>query len=438
MDFRISSLAFAIAVTGVAGSTPLAADSEENWPQWRGPQRNGISTEKNLPIKWTQTDNVLWKLPMPALSGSTPIIWGDRIFLNVANALADARTVDEGPEPSLHLWAVDRAKGTILWKQPLGGGNRMQRKQNQSTPSPVTDGRSVWVMTGTGMLKAFDFSGKALWSRDIQADYGRFGLNWGYGSSPLLHGDSLFVQVLHGMRTDDPSYLLRIDKATGKTLWRVERPTNARMESPDSYTTPAVVKVGNAEELVITGGDVVTGHDIATGKELWRADGLNPDNNGNYRIVASPVVFGDMVIAPTRVRPMLALKAGGRGDVTKSHVLWSFDSGPDVPTPVTDGTYVYTVTDNGVMFCLDAKTGKEIYGRQRLRPGTYSGSFVLADGKLYITNEDGVTSVVKAGPAFELLAENEFDDYSLSSPAVSNGQIYFRTTKHLWAIGSQK
>jgi outer membrane protein assembly factor BamB len=432
MRYRIPAAAAALAAAIVI---PLHA---ENWPQWRGPQRNGISTEKNLPVKWTQTDNVLWKLPMPALSGSTPIIWGDRIFLNVANALPDARTVDEGPEPSLHLWAVDRAKGTLLWKQPLGGGNRMQRKQNQSTPSPVTDGRTVWVMTGTGMLKAFDFGGKALWSRDIQADYGRFGLNWGYGSSPLLHGDSLFIQVLHGMRTDDPSYLLRIDKATGKTLWRVERPTDARMESPDSYTTPAVVRVGNAEELVITGGDVVTGHDLATGKELWRADGLNPENNGNYRIVASPVVFGDMVIAPTRVRPMLALKAGGRGDVTKSHVLWSFDSGPDVPTPVTDGTYVYTVTDNGVMFCLDARTGKEIYGRQRLRPGTYSGSFVLADGKLYITNEDGVTSVVKAGPEFELLAENEFDDYSLSSPAVSNGQIFFRTTKHLWAIGSQQ
>jgi hypothetical protein len=144
-----------------------------------------------------------------------------------------------------------------------------------------------------------------------------------------------------------------------------------------------------------------------------------------------------MIIAPTRVRPMLAVKAGGRGDVSKSHVLWSFDNGPDVPTPVTDGTYVYSVTDNGVMYCLDAKTGKEIYGRQRLRPGTYSGSFVLADGKLYITNEDGVTSVVKAGPKFEILSENEFQDYSLSSPAISGGTMYFRTTKFLWAIGSR-
>lgn len=408
---------------------PLGA---ENWPHWRGPSHNGISGEKNLPVKWTQTENILWKLPMPALSGSTPIIWGDRIFLNVADALPDT-----GQAPSLHLWCVDRVKGTILWQKPLGGGNRMQRKQNQSTPSPVTDGTSVWVMTGTGVLKGFDFAGKELWSRDIPKDYGTFGLNWGYGSSPLLHGDSLYVQVLHGMRTDDPSYLLRIDKATGRTRWRVERPTNAYMESPDSYTTPAILRAGGAEEIVVTGGDVVTGHDVVTGKELWRVDGLNPTNNPNYRIVASPVVHGDLIIAPTRERPMLVIKAGGRGDATKSHVLWSFDSGPDVPTPVTDGTYVYVVNDRGIMFCLDAPTGKEIYGRQRLRPGTYSGSPVLADGRIYITNEDGVTSVIKAGPEFQVLAENEFDDYTLSSPAVSGGQMYFRTTKFLWAIGTK-
>jgi len=453
--FRIWTLALAMSLSADVRPAPLAAspngvspkprlatasaaEAEENWPQWRGPTRNGISNETNLPVKWSQTENVLWKLPMPALSGSTPIVWGDRIFLNVANALPDARAVDNGPGASLHLWCVDRAKGTILWQRDLGSGNRMQRKQNQSTPSPVTDGTTVWVMTGTGILKAFDFAGKELWTRDIQADYGRFGLNWGYGSSPLLHGDSLFVQVLHGMRTDDPSYLLRIDTATGKTVWRVERPTNARVESPDSYTTPAALQYAGNTEIVLTGGDVVTGHDPATGKELWRADGLNPTNDANYRIVASPVTFDDLIIAPTRERPMLVLKAGGRGDVTKSHLLWTFDNGPDVPTPVTDGRHVYVINDRGIMFCLEARTGREIYGRQRLRPGTYSGSPVLADGRIYITNEDGVTSVVKAGPQFQLLSENEFDDYTLSSPAVSNGRIYFRTTKFLWAIGSQK
>jgi outer membrane protein assembly factor BamB len=420
-----------LASTLIAAILAVTTPAAENWPQWRGPSRNGTSAEKNLPIKWSHTENIAWRVPMPAWSGSTPIVWGDRVFLNVA---ADLKVKDGN---NLYLWCIDRAHGTVLWQRPLGGGNHQERKQNMSSPSPVTDGTYVWVMTGTGVLKAFDFSGKELWTRDIQKDYGRFGLNWGYGSSPLLYGDSLFVQVLHGMKTDDPSYLLRIDKLTGKTVWRIERQTSARAESPDAYTTPALLQYGKSTEVVVTGGDVVTGHDPATGRELWRADGLNPQNDASYRIVASPVTFGELIIAPSRERPMLALKAGGRGDVTRSHVLWSFSSGPDVPTPVTDGTYVYVVNDRGITFCLDARTGKEIYGRERLRPGTYSGSPVLADSKIYVTNEDGVTSVFKAGPAFELLAENEFDDYTLSSPAVSDGQLFFRTAKFLWCIGTR-
>ena len=408
----------------------LLAAAPENWPAWRGPSGNGISSEKNLPATWTTAgENVAWKLAMPSFSGSTPVVWGNRIFLNVADALHSREAI------TLHLWCVDRDSGKLLWQRPLGGGNHQERKQNMSSPSPVTDGRNVWVMTGTGVLKAFDFAGAEIWSRDIQKDYGRFGQQWGYGSSPLLYGDALYVQVLHGMRTDDPSYLLRVDKATGKTVWRVERPTQARMESPDAYTTPALAEVNGKAEIVVSGGDIVTGHDPATGKELWRAHGLNPHDDPNYRIVASPVAFGDLIVAPTRERPMLALRAGGRGDVTRSALLWSFDSGPDVPTPVTDGSYVYVVNDRGIMYCLDARSGRQIYGRQRLRPGTYSASPVLADGKIYITNEDGLTSVVKAGPVFEVIAENDFDDYTLSSPAISGGRIFFRTTKFLWAIG---
>jgi outer membrane protein assembly factor BamB len=308
-----------------------------------------------------------------------------------------------------------------------------------SSPSPVTDGRTVWVMTGVGVLKAFDFKGKELWSRDIQKDYGRFGLNWGYASSPLLEDGDLFVQVLHGMKTDDPSYILRIDGDSGKTLWRVERPTNAIRESPDSYTTPALLRYGNTKEIVISGGDVVTGHDPASGKELWRVDGLNPSNNPNYRIIASPLVAGDIVIAPTRERPMLAIKAGGRGDVTTSHKIWTFDNGPDVPTPVSDGKLVYTVNDRGIAFALDLPTGKVVYGPERLKSDSYSASPVLAEGRIYITSEnEGVTSVYKAGPTFELLAQNSLNDYCLSSPAMSDGQIFIRTTGHLWAIGQRR
>ena len=401
---------------------PARAD---NWPQWRGPNMNGVSSEKNLPLKWTTEENVAWKLALPGLSGSTPIVWRDRIFLNVA----------EGDD--LYLWCVDRTKGVLAWKKQLGSGNVKMRKQNMSSPSPVTDGKNVYVMTGTGVLKGFDFSGKELWARDLQREYGTFGLNWGYASSPLLTPDALYVQVLHGMKTDDPSYVMRLDKASGKTVWKVDRPTDAVMESPDSYTTPALLRYGKTVELVVTGGDCVTGHDLTNGKELWRANGLNPENNGNYRIVASPVIFNEIVYAPTRVKPLLALKAGGRGDVTRSHLLWSTMNGPDVPTPVTDGQYFYVVNDRGIMWCLDAKTGAEVYAQQRLKPGSYSGSPVLADGKIYVTNEDGLTSVVRAGPKFEILAENALNDYCLSSPAISDGQIFIRTTQALYCIGKK-
>jgi outer membrane protein assembly factor BamB len=412
----------AVCITLIASFVIVRAD---NWPQWRGPSLNGISNEKNLPVKWTVEENVAWKVPMPGYSGSTPIIWRDRIFLNVADG------------DNLFLWCLNKSNGEVLWKKPLGSGNVKMRKQNMSSPSPVTDGRSVYVMTGTGILKGFDFNGKELWTRDIQKEYGQFGLQWGYASSPLLHEDSLYVQVLHGMKTDDASYVMRIDKKTGKTLWKVDRPTNAIRESPDSYTTPALLRYGKATEIVITGGDCVTGHDPATGKELWRANGLNPDNNPSYRIVASPIIFDNIIYAPTRIKPLLALKAGGRGDITSSHVLWSTGNGPDVPTPVTDGKYFYVVNDRGIMFCLDAKTGAEVYVQQRIKPGTYSASPVLADGKIYITNEDGLTTVVAAGPKFEVLAENPLNDYVLSSPAISDGQIFIRTSGHLYAIGKK-
>ena len=395
----------------------------ENWPQWRGPNLNGVSNEKNLPARWTPEENITWKLPLPGWSGSTPVIWRDRIFLNVADG------------DDLYLWCVDRTKGTLAWKKLLGGGNVKMRKQNMSSPSPVTDGKSVYVMTGTGVLKAFDFSGNELWVRDIQKDYGEFGLNWGYASSPLLFEDSLYVQVLHGMKTDEPSYVMRIERKTGKTLWKVDRPTPAIRESPDSYTTPGLLRVGKTVEIIISGGDCVTGHDPATGKELWRANGMNPENQPFYRVVASPVIFGDIIYAPSRVKPLVALRAGGRGDITTSHLLWSTANGPDVPTPVTDGKYFYVVNDKGVVWCLDAKTGKEIYGPERVKPGTYSSSPVLADGKIYVTNEEGLTSVVKAGPIFEVVAENPLGDYCLSSPAISDGQIFIRTSTNLYCIG---
>src|SRR3989441_11211036 len=417
-QMRIRTI-YALAFMMLSFTVALAQD----WPQWRGPTLNGVSNERNLPLRWAPQENIVWKLAMPSWSGSTPIIWRDRIFLNVADG------------NDLYLWCVDKTKGELVWKKLMGSGNVKMRKQNMSSPSPVTDGKSVYVMTGTGVLKGFDFNGKELWSRDIQKDYGQFGLNWGYASSPLLLEDSLYVQVLHGMRTKDPSYITRIDKKTGKTVWRVIRPTDAVRESPDSYTTPTLLRYGNHVEIVVTGGDCVTGHDPATGEELWRGTGFNPDKSPGRRVIASPVVHDDVLYAPTRVRPLIAFRVGGRGDISQSHKLWSFMNGPDVPTPVTDGKYFYSVNDRGILWCLDAKTGEEIWGGQRIKSATYSASPVLADGKIYVTDEDGLTTVMKTGSKFEVLAENDLSDYTLSSPAISDGHIFMRTARFLYSIG---
>jgi outer membrane protein assembly factor BamB len=405
--------------------------SAHNWPQWRGPLATGATTESGFPDRWSTAtgENIAWKLPMPSRSGSTPIVWNDTIFLNVA------LRPDSG---DLELWSIDRRSGQVNWKRPVAVGNFRINKQNMSSPSPVTDGRTVWVLTGLGVLKAFDFKGTELWARDIQKDYGRFGLNWGYAASPLLHQGMLYVPVLHGMKTNDPSYVLKIDGKSGKTLWRVERPTDARAESPDAYTTPALLEYGGRQEIVVSGGDVVTGHDLSTGAEVWRAEGLNPGREPNYRIVASPIVAGGLVIAPTRIRPMIAVRPGGRGNVTATHTAWKFDRGPDVPTPVTDGTLLYSVDDRGVVHVLDVKTGAVVYGPERLKPAIYSASPILAGGKIYVTSEEGVTSVFRAGPKFELISENPTEEYTLSTMAASKGQLFLRTEKHLYAIGTSR
>jgi outer membrane protein assembly factor BamB len=360
---------------------------------------------------------------MPSRSAATPIIWGNKIFLNVADG------------DGIYLWCVDKTKGTPIWKKLIGHGNYTTSKENMTSPSPVTDGKTVYVMTGIGVLKGFDINGNELWMRDIQKDYGKFGQNYAYASSPLLYRGSLYMQVLQGFRTRDPSYVLRIDAKTGKTVWRVTRPTDAVGEAHDAYTTPTLLRYGNRVEIVVLGADCVTGYDQATGEELWRGTGLNPDKSPMYASVASPVVYGDVLYAPTRVRPLIAFRAGGRGDISQSHKLWSFMNGPYVPTPVTDGKYFYSVNDRGIVWCLDAKTGREIWGGQRIKPAAYSSSPVLAAAKIYVTNEDGLTTVLKAGPKFEVLAENDLSDYTLSSPAISDRHILLRTARFLYSIG---
>jgi len=329
---------------------------------------------------------------------------------------------------------LNRKTGAIRWQQSIGRGNRIGNKQNMASPSPVTDGEHVWVMNGNGELRSFDFAGRQIWQRDIQEDYGKFGVQFGYASSPLLHDGVLYLQNLQGFHTDDPSYLLAIDGETGKTIWKVDRPTDALHESPDSYSTASLADVDGELQLIVSGGNYVTGHDLTAGKELWRAGGLNPSDDTNYRTIASSLVVGDVVLVPSRRRPFIAFRTDGKGDVTESKKLWSTDYGPDVPTPTSDGERLYIIDDKGIALSLKVSDGSTVWDRSRLEPGTYSASPLLADGKIYATSEDGTTTVLKAGDTFEILAVNRLDDYTLASPAAVGNQLFIRTAEYLYCI----
>lgn len=451
----------------VFASLGRIAAAEDNWPQWRGPSANGVAAGANLPTSWSsaENENIVWKTELPAWSGGTPVIWEDRIFVTSPSE-AEAAVGAQPPGPALQqprrgrgrgrpgggfgqrrggrdpggqtllLLCFSRQDGSPLWQRELDEGNRLWNKQNNSSPSPVTDGKHVWAVTGNGVVTALDMEGNPVWVRRLQEEYGNFGLNWGYASSPLLYDGKLIIQVLHGMRTDDPSYIVALNSASGAPIWRVERPTDAVNESPDAYTTPALLTVGGRTRIVISGGDYVTGHDPETGREVWRAGGLNPQKRGNYRIIASPVVAGDLIIAPSRQRPLVALRAGGADGVTEAWT-WNNNGAPDVPTPIADGTYVYLVDDRGAASCLDAETGERVWGPQRTVGGTVSASPILADGKLYIVDENSTTAVLAAGPEFQRIATNELDgSYTLSSPVVVGNQLFIRTGTHLYCIGN--
>ena len=325
----------------------LAGSLVANWPQWRGPNSNGTAPQAHdLPVSFSQTQNVLWRAKLPNWSAATPIIWEDIIFV-LSSEEGFVRLHGQGQRgrgqaglgpDKIFLIALNRKDGSIRWQRHIDSNNQIFRKQNSASPSPITDGKHVWIVTGNGKFACFTMDGKEVWKRDIQADYGRFGLNHGYASTPLLHGDRMYVQVVHGMTTDDPSYVFAVDKSTGKTIWKVDRPSDAIHESPDNYGTPQLVTADGRLQLVISGADYATGHDLATGKELWRLGGFNPTGNPANRTIASSLVIGGNVFTTsTRGRPFIGFRGGGSGNITGKNELWTNNLGADVPTPTTDG-----------------------------------------------------------------------------------------------------
>ena len=421
------------------------ASADDNWPQWRGPSLNGTSNSTGLPEKWSETENIKWKAKLPSWSGSTPVIWGDRIFVASGSEKggSEAPLAKKGPGgpiaegAELLLLCYSKKDGSQLWRTKLGDGNVHYAKQNMSSPSPVTDGTMVWALTGTGILTGLDLDGKVVWTVDLQKQYVKFGLNWGYASSPLLYEGLLIVPILHGWDNTGPSYLIAFDGKTGKEVWKVERPTDAEKEGPDAYTTPIPMKYADRTEIIVVGGDYFTGHDPKTGKEIWRCGGLNPKKDKFYRAVCSPAVVGELVFACIKQGPFVGVKGGGKGLVTDTNIAWIGKSGCDVPTPVSDGKYLYVLNDQGLMSCYEPATGKAFYERQRLPGGVYDASPLLADGKIYVTNEKGRTTVIATGPEFKILSENPLDDQrTLSSIAVSGNQLFLRTSTHLYCIGN--
>ncbi len=418
--------------------------SAENWPQWRGPNLDGTSPEKNLPVEWSVEKGVKWKTPLPGFSGATPAIWGDSIFVS---------SPDENK--NLLLLCLNKKDGTVRWKVQLGEGDINKGKGNMASPSPVTDGKTVWALFGTGDLAALDFQGKILWKRNLGTDYGKFAIMWLYGSSPLLFDGRLYVQVLQrspapadypglaGSAGDRESYLLALDPQTGKTQWKHVRTTTATIEAMESYATPVPHKVGGKMQLLVVGGDCLTGHNPATGQELWRGYGLNPKQGAFMRVVPSPVSAGNLAIAcGPKKEPLLAFHTDRTGDISETGVAWKLDEDktPDVCTPVYSNGKLYALDGDKshTLTCFNAKTGEKLWEGQVPESGTViRSSPTLADGKLYIVNEKGTTYVIDATASeFKLLATNVLPDENVRGTiAVSDGQLFIRGTQFLYCIG---
>jgi outer membrane protein assembly factor BamB len=425
---------------------------QDNWPHWRGPSQNGISSATYLPVEWSEVKNIIWKIPLPSWSAATPIIWEDRIFITSPSEVISAnnrksnqlqtnqrRRVTRNPGGSkILLICISKKNGSVIWQTELDVGNKFHRKQNSASPSPVTDGKYVWVVTGTGVVTALDMQGNKIWKKSLPDEYGNFGLKFGYASSPVIHNGKLIIQVIHGYFTDKPSYIVALNATTGKEYWRKTRSSYAEGESLDAYTTPALLSIDGKTQIIISGGDVVTGNDFDSGEEIWRVAGLNPRKRQNYRIISSPTVTDRMIYVPTRKTPLLALKVNPSGKLTDKDISWMWEgnAAPDVPTPICDGKYFYMVDDKGRISCLNAINGQLIWGPEQTTSGIVSASPLLADGKIYITNEKAVTAVLMAGEEFKLLSINELeDDYTLASLAVSKSHLFMRTSRHLYCIG---
>lgn len=433
------------------GALPAAAAGTGHWPQFRGPEATGVMEEQNLPDSWSPAsgENVLWRTAIPGLAHSSPIVWGDTIF--VTSAISDRQDAtfkpglygdgDASEDRSDHRWmlyAIDKRTGTIRWERAAAHGapkNKRHIKSTYASSSPATDGRIVVAWFGSQGIHAYDMSGALRWSVDIgRVDMGAYDIpsyEWGPASSPIIWNGLVIVQC----DTQADSFLLALDAATGKTVWKSDR-----QELP-SWGTPTIVNTPAGPELVTNASNFVRAYDPKTGQELWRL-------GGSSKITAPTPIFagGLHIVASGRApeRPVFAVRPGARGDLTlpkgetaNAHVVWSKTGrGSYMPTPLAYRGLLYVLANNGVFDAYEIGTGKEIY-RQRLPlvGSGFSASPVAADGKIYLSNEDGEMLVIEAGEVFKHLATNSMGETLMATPAISAGVIYVRGGATLFAIG---
>jgi outer membrane protein assembly factor BamB len=427
--------------------SPLVAASlrAENWPQWRGPHFNGSSTETHLPAEFSKTQNVKWSASLPGPSAATPVVWGEYVFVSSPDQ----------PTKTLHALCLERKSGKVLWNQEAGVGYGLDEKSNFASPSPVTDGKLAVFYYGNGILATFDFAGKKVWSRDLQKDYGPFAFNWTYGASPTLYGGKLFVQVLqrdepvHGRgRSDGPidSYLLALDPATGKELWKHARPCEARMESREAYSTPIPFDYNGRTELLVAGGDCITGHSLKDGEEYWRWGTWNPTRITHWRLVPSPVAGGGVVLAcAPKGSPIYAVKAGAKGTLDDAAIAWKSserEASTDVSTPVFYKGRFYVVNgERRTVARIEPATGKVEWTGDLNSRIKIESSPTAADDKIYFQNFRGEVFVVAAAEQFKLLNTiqmgDEGDDQLRSAIAVSQGDLFIRTGHNLYCVGQK-
>ena len=437
----------AFIMTVIAGASAAAAD----WPHWRGPHATGTTTERNLPVRWSATENVIWKAPIAGLGVSTPIVSGDRVFVTSqigsgirqpgnhprlvqggGAAEAGERELGASRKPPVAddrtffvVESFHRADGRRLWEYrvqadgPLPG---VHDKHNLASPSPVTDGQMVYAWFGTGQIVALDMSGKRVWQRHLGKEIAPFDVIWGHSSSPVIYGDLLILLCDH----EPASYLLAVDKKTGEQRWRADR-GKGRL----SYSTPLVVDTPTGPELIVNSSERVDAYEPKTGTLLWYTGGTN-------RFPIPMPVFHDGLIYMSRgyrSGPYMAIRPGGRGDISKSHVVWEASTGaPYISSLVYDAGLIYMATDVGGVTVVDAKTGQRV-SQQRI-DGIFSASPVAADGKIFLVSETGETIVMQSGRTPTVLARNDLGERAMASPAISNGRIYIRTDDHLYSIGT--